>query len=337
MHNALASHTICAVLAFAASATLSAAELTHRWSFNGDWADSAGGADAAKCGTYVSLYGGRVHMGYGDCTHGTGYVDLGTNMLDTTAATIEIWARHDGVENWSRVFDYGADTANNVFLSWTFGTTLSKNQAGSKVQGAERKADYTTPYEIGVDYYIAATFEQQGDGATLVKWQRRDAATGELLTSGSLSMAGGINSFVDSVLYLGHSQYASDKDALAAYDEVRVWRGVLTDAQLEASAAAGPDAAITVAADVPQFTPTEPSEPPTRRVPVPNGGFRMMTYNSGCAAVHACRAAGPARAESGGSERRLPHDDLQHKLRLRCRDADHHRRPHRRPHHQGES
>ena len=172
-------------------------------------------------------------------------------MLDTTAATIEIWARHDGVENWSRIFDYGADTANNVFLSWTFGTTLSKNQAGSKVQGAERKADYTTPCEIGVDYYIAATFEQQGDGATLVKWQRRDAATGELLASGSLSMAGGINSFVDPVLYLGHSQYNTDRDALAAYDEVRVWRGVLTDAQLEASAAAGPDAAIIVAADVP--------------------------------------------------------------------------------------
>ena len=272
------------VAAFAAFAVcvalpLLAAELTHRWSFNGDWADSAGGVDAVKCGTYVSLYGGRVHMGYGDCTHGTGYVDLGTNMLDTTAATIEIWARHDGVENWSRVFDYGADTANNVFLSWTFGTTLSKNQIGSKVQGAERKADYTTPYEIGEDYYIAATFEQQSDGATLVKWQRRDAATGELLTSGSLSMAGGINSFVNPVLYLGHSQYASDKDALAAYDEVRVWRGVLADNQLAASAAAGPDAAITVAADVPQFMPAEPSEPPTRRAPVPNGGFRMMTYN----------------------------------------------------------
>ena len=44
MHNALASHTICAVLAFAASATLSAAELTHRWSFNGDYSDSVGEA-----------------------------------------------------------------------------------------------------------------------------------------------------------------------------------------------------------------------------------------------------------------------------------------------------
>ncbi len=116
----------CAAFALAASEMLSAVELTHRWSFNGDYSDSAGGTDAVKCGTYVSLYDGRVHMGYGDCTHGTGYVDLRTNMLDTTAATIEIWARHDGVENWARVFDYGADTANNVFLSWTFGTTLSK-------------------------------------------------------------------------------------------------------------------------------------------------------------------------------------------------------------------
>ena len=41
--------------------------------------------------------------------------------------------------------------------------------------------------QLHADAYIAATFEQQGDGATLVKWQRRDAATGELLASGSLS------------------------------------------------------------------------------------------------------------------------------------------------------
>ena len=79
-----------AAFVFAASETLPAAELTHRWSFNGDYSDSVGGADAVKCGTYVSLYGGRVHMGYGACSHGTGYVDLGTNMLDTTAATLEI-------------------------------------------------------------------------------------------------------------------------------------------------------------------------------------------------------------------------------------------------------
>ena len=56
----------CAAFALMAFAVLPlfAAELAHRWSFNGDWADSAGGVNAVKCGTYVSLYGGRVHMGY---------------------------------------------------------------------------------------------------------------------------------------------------------------------------------------------------------------------------------------------------------------------------------
>ncbi len=98
-----------ALMAFAAL-PLCAAELTHRWSFNGDYSDSVGGADAVKCGTYVSLY--------------TGYVDLGTNMLDTTAATIEIWARHDGVENWSRVFDYGKDLTSRGY-SWPITTASS--------------------------------------------------------------------------------------------------------------------------------------------------------------------------------------------------------------------
>ncbi len=79
-----------AAIALAASETLQAAEVAHRWSFNGDWSDSVDGADAVKCGTYVSLYGGKVHMGYGECSHGTGYVNLGKNILDTTAATTEV-------------------------------------------------------------------------------------------------------------------------------------------------------------------------------------------------------------------------------------------------------
>ena len=76
--------TACTAFVFAASETLPAAELAHRWSFNGDWSDSVGGADAVGCGTYVSLYGNRVHMGYGSCTRGTGYVNLGTNGGVTT-------------------------------------------------------------------------------------------------------------------------------------------------------------------------------------------------------------------------------------------------------------
>jgi hypothetical protein len=61
MRNNAAYLAACAAMgaAFAAS-PLAAAEVAHRWSFNGDYSDSVGGADAAKCGTYVSLYGGRT-------------------------------------------------------------------------------------------------------------------------------------------------------------------------------------------------------------------------------------------------------------------------------------
>ena len=182
------------------------------------------------------------------------------------------------MESWSRVFDYGADNTHYFTLCWTYGTNLNNDRAGMKNPGEIAVDGTMSPYEIGTDYYIAVTFEQQGE-ATLVKWQRRDAVTGELQKSGTMTMPDGIQKIADPVLYLGHSQYTSDKDALAAYDEVRVWRGVLTDEQLAASAAAGPDATIIVAADVPQFTPAEPPDPPAQRAAVPNGGFRMMTYN----------------------------------------------------------
>ena len=275
----------CAIIRFAACAVAFMAisafgtELTHRWSFNGDWSDSVGGADAVKCGSYVSLYGNRVHMGYGGCSWGTGYVDLGTNMLDTTAATIEIWARHDGVESWSRIFDYGRGTSHFFCLSWSRDENINQDQVGARSSGGSwEKNDSMAPYEIGTDYYIAVTLEKQGD-ATLARWQRRDAATGELQKSGTLTMGSGVHTFDDPVLYLGHSQHSSNKDALAAYDEVRVWRGVLTDEQLAASAAAGPDATIAVEEGALQFTAAVAPEPPAQRAAVQNGGFRMMTYN----------------------------------------------------------
>ena len=253
--------------------------LMHRWSF-GDWTDSVGGATAQKGGTYASLYGGRVHLGYGSSAHGTGYVELGANLLDTAAATIELWARHDGVAKWSRIFDYGVDDEHYFQMPWTYDTNISKDRVGAKNGGSAGAdaEDTMAPYAIGADYYIAATFEKDGDG-TRVKWQRRDAATGEEQKSGALTIPGGMWSFVDPVLYLGHSQFPADCDAMAAYDEVRIWRGALSDATLAASAKAGPDATITMADGAPQFAAAEPPPPPAQREAMPEGGYRIMTYN----------------------------------------------------------
>ena len=51
----------CAAFALTASETLPAVELTHRWSFNGDYSDSVGGVDAVKCGTYGRPISVEVH------------------------------------------------------------------------------------------------------------------------------------------------------------------------------------------------------------------------------------------------------------------------------------
>jgi endonuclease/exonuclease/phosphatase family metal-dependent hydrolase len=65
---------------------------------------------------------------------------------------------------------------------------------------------------------------------------------------------------------------------LAAYDEVRVWRGVLTDEQLAASAAAGPDATITSDVGGPRFVAPETGGPPATESR-PDGLIKLMTYN----------------------------------------------------------
>ena len=48
MINLMKKSAFIGSVAFAAL-PLAAAELTHRWSFNGDYGDSVGGADAVKC------------------------------------------------------------------------------------------------------------------------------------------------------------------------------------------------------------------------------------------------------------------------------------------------
>ncbi len=217
-----------------------AVSLAHRWSFAGGYADSAGGSAATPVGSSVTVSGGKAKM-TGD-GHGTGSLNLGTNLLNTDGATVEIWASQTAVRNWSRVFDYGADDSHYFTLTWTYGTTLLEDRAGAK-NTDEMAADRTmAPYRLGVQYHISATFERQGDGSTVVRWMRRDAASGALQRSGTMTMANGIHAIASPRFLLGGSQYAGDKDACAEYDEVRVWNGVLTDAQLKASALAGPDA-----------------------------------------------------------------------------------------------
>ena len=223
--------------------------LIHRWSFNGSLADACGGNTARFDGggcrwddadhpTGVTLPGG---------SHGAGALDLGYDCApaDGGEMTLEIFAQQNAISTWSRIFDWGQDTSNYLLMSWTEGTNLQSDCLQLNHAGAQlfRHLALMKPYTLGTAFHISARLVQRANGGVSVTFQKRDGITGELLatcetgTDTPLPLA----KFNQWKLFLGRSFYTADYDAVATYDEVRIWKKSLTDDQLAWSARLGPD------------------------------------------------------------------------------------------------
>jgi len=218
-----------------------AAELAHRWSFNGDLTDSAGGRsavivddganDAILSDTEVTLTGGG--KGSSD------YIDLPDGIVSGLGdtATIEIWATQISVQNWSRIFDFGTSTAHNVFMSWTQGTGLASDRVEWLGPDGNATTDNTnSPYELGVEYHIICVFEPG-----TVTWYTApadDADLGE--AKGSFDIANLLSELDDTNCWLGQSQWP-DNTANASFNECRFWVGALSAEEREKLHDLGPD------------------------------------------------------------------------------------------------
>ena len=96
-----------------------AATLTHRWSFNGttdaenlvDAIDSS--ITATKDSGLISWDGTNMAM-RGDGSEGSKGLILGQGLLNTSAATIEIWAKQREIRTWNGLFEYAVDTSDNI-------------------------------------------------------------------------------------------------------------------------------------------------------------------------------------------------------------------------------
>jgi hypothetical protein len=101
------------------------------------------------------------------------------------------------------------------------------------------------PFTLGKQYHIVVTIQKNGN-TTTVRWLRHDPATGELdmntTAVNTLSKEATIADYINPVLLLGGSQWSTDNDAKATYDEVRVWNCVLSDEAIAKSCTLGPDA-----------------------------------------------------------------------------------------------
>ncbi len=234
---------ISAAWALAAAEMATSDALAHRWSFTGNVKDSVTGGAAKSIGkpslsaTALVLPGGK---------HEAGHLDLGTNLLPADGAnvTIEIWATLRSVHFWARIFDYGSDDKNYFTMAWSESAKPDTDSIEMCCKGEKHSAfKMLCPYKKDTPCHISVTFVDNGNGSTTMRAMRRNAKTGKIEREHRQVYSGWtLASLVNPRFLLGGSQYACDGDAGADYDEVRIWKGALTDSQLAANVLAGPDA-----------------------------------------------------------------------------------------------
>ncbi|HSV99101.1 MAG TPA: LamG-like jellyroll fold domain-containing protein [Sedimentisphaerales bacterium] len=238
MGKKLAILTLALVVAGSAA---NAAELAHRWSFNGDLKDSVGGRDAV----IVDLGASNVTLSQTQATLAGGakdtsdYIDLPDRILSSLgdSATIEVWTTQNAIQNWSRIWDFGSSTAHNVFMSWTVGTTLTNDRVEWLGSSGNVTQDGTNaPYTLGTEFHIVFVF-QPGS----ISWYSAPAGAADLgPAQGTLQTTNLLSSLQDTNAWIGRSQWP-DNTASASFNEFRLWKGVLTETEREKLHDQGPD------------------------------------------------------------------------------------------------
>ena len=246
------------------------AKLAHRWSFTGNLNDSVGGStaqilnnDTVNVGKSSIQNAGSIGL-TGGAKATSDYVNLGSNLISGLQAggvkpvTIELWATQEAVQNWSRIFDFGKNDGVNpvanqsLRMAWTQGTNLAADQVSWEpiANGAPGNSPYVlwTPYHIVMTIVPAAFTNGALTSGARVTWYSSPASSSQAAghplygAKGTFNTGAGVDmrSLIDSACTLGRSMYA-DNTASATYDEVRIWKGALTETERELFQLLGPD------------------------------------------------------------------------------------------------
>ena len=221
------------------------AKLCHRWSFNGNSFDSVGSQTAGLTNCTYTADGKSVTLSGG--AYGSSYVDLGSNILpkDAKAVTIEMWAKQNSAATWARIFDIGVNQYYFASMCWNRNSSVGQDYVEIKHNNSSKSAmDKLKPYTLGIEYHIAITYFKDSDGKWKATAYKQDSTTGETLAKTTFEAPAGwsLESMYQTYCYLGHAVVSGGQDAAADYNEVRVWRGELTEEELTKSAKYGPDA-----------------------------------------------------------------------------------------------
>ena len=182
---------------------------------------------------------------------------MGSNIIpaDAEAATIELWARSDAFSKYARIFEIGVNQYAYANICW-FRDYADRDFVEVKHDNVSSNAiDKLKAFTVGTEYHIAVTYSKDSDGKWKVTAYKQDATTGETLAKTTFEAPEGwsLKTMWQEYCYLGHSIVSGSKDAAVTYNEVRVWRGALTEEELTHNAIMGPDVDFGTG-DAPVFT-----------------------------------------------------------------------------------
>jgi hypothetical protein len=245
--------------------------LIHRYSFNeqtNDWIvhDAVGGANgellnvaivhSAPFRTNVTavftgkgqlvLYGSPGSVG-GSASPG-GYAALPPGLISCLSEmTMEAWITWTpgylpliyGDGAWQRIFDFGSSEANYLFLTPATDnasfTTNSVIDAAITTNGnfnETPRLTWTNKLPTNVETCVTVTYSP-------ARGVMKVYLNGTVILSGTAVIP--LSAIIDINNWLGKSEFPSDAYFYGSYDEFRIYRGLLSDADVAADYTAGPD------------------------------------------------------------------------------------------------
>ena len=257
-----------ALVALAHGAWAAGPSLIHRWSFNGDYADSVGGADftGTDNSSSVTFINDNTAIRLAGGNKGTSWVELNPNKSSAILPagdkpfTIEVWTTIRAIDNYSAIMTLGKkDDTGAKSLMCAFHNpspqikTWNNNGPVFNLVGSSENGNNILmgrqPLTAGGTYHLAIVVKPHGDGdGATVEGYVHDVATGARYGGNIRSVTGWTTSLLVRESFALGRNFWGDKDPQADYDEVRVWDGALSMAQIEANIASGPDAVPTFAA-----------------------------------------------------------------------------------------
>lgn len=197
------------------------AKLTHRYGFTSDASDSVGGANGTTQGS-ATVAGGQLVL---DGTYGC-YLDLpgdAINMATNRAVTIEAWVTFGSIQQWCRLFDFGADGGSTeiYFAPSSVGNggdyRISENISGGRTFDWRGEWTNASLHLTCIFDPPSSTLAVYTDGT--LEYARYDATASLSLVSTNLAV-------------LGRSLVAVDPYMPGSIDEFRIYSGALTPQEI---------------------------------------------------------------------------------------------------------